>query len=149
MIEIINTLQGNRTIPIPPGATFTIARRKLAYAVIPRCDQEGEEEILGNNLDKIRRADRLLQTAECVGGLACCHECAVLCAPCPISLSERALIAETVFAQPDVPGQPNERNVLLTHLSLIQSDLQRSAQFLNMVRDDSRESSPYFVRSGQ
>lgn len=94
-------------MPIPAGQTFTEERRKLAGLV----DSDG----FSQNLDVIRKADTLIQTAKCVGGLACCEGCEVVGTQdgCPVAMVARERIITTVLKKPIIPGVPSEASVLV------------------------------------
>jgi hypothetical protein len=99
----IRNPNSHELMPLPRGATYLAARTLLAGGDL--------HEV---SMDRIATAEKLLQTADCVGTLACCRECDVPIAPCPVAIDARQKVTTTVLNQaPGLTGVSDERSVLV------------------------------------
>lgn len=99
----IKNPNSHELMPLPRGATYLAERRSLAGGDLTKVA-----------MDRIAAAERLLQTADCVGTLACCRECDVPIAPCPVAINVRQRVTTVVLRQTaGIEGVPDERSVLV------------------------------------
>lgn len=108
---IIRNPNSLELMPLPRGSAYLKTRGMLAGG-----------DLTEVSMQQITTADRLLQTADCVGTLVCCNDCEIVTAPCPVAMRARQSVTAAVLGQPaGIEGVPDERSVLIAAMDAWQT----------------------------
>ncbi|MCW1908191.1 MAG: hypothetical protein KIH63_002500 [Candidatus Saccharibacteria bacterium] len=108
---LIRNPNSHELMTLPRGAAYLAARASLAGGDLTQVPMES-----------ITTAERLLQTADCVGTLVCCKGCEIVATPCPVAMRTRQAVTAAILGRPaGIEGVPDERSVLIAAMDAWQT----------------------------